>query len=258
MSTFKEYAGVYDLLYLDKPYAAEAEYVIDLMFGEPSCNFEGRSVIEIGCGTGRHAELLAEKGLRVKGYDISTQMIELARGRVRLSGEAVQDRVSFHAEHFRGSSEKVDAVYSLFHVVSYHVTDEQLNQLFSDVSESLVDGGTFIFDYWYGPAVCEIGPSIRCVERRSENSSIFRVSRPNHRKEKNIVDVEFDVFFATPERKETYSRLQEVHSMRYFTTNELSKIAKKYGLMQLVSEEWMTGKKLGKDTWSAVMVLKKK
>ena len=49
--------------------------------------------------------------------------------------------------------QKFDAIVFLFHVMSYQVTNKMLNEVFSNVFKHLNDGGLFIFDFWYGPAV---------------------------------------------------------------------------------------------------------
>jgi len=45
-----------------------------------------RLVLDVGCGDGQNAVLLAEMGARVVGVDISAKAIELARHRAELSG----------------------------------------------------------------------------------------------------------------------------------------------------------------------------
>ena len=46
-------------------------------------------VLDVGCGPGRHAHLLAERGIAVHGIDISHRFVELARGE-RPSGRDVR------------------------------------------------------------------------------------------------------------------------------------------------------------------------
>ncbi|MGH9810959.1 MAG: hypothetical protein ACRD9W_27565, partial [Terriglobia bacterium] len=52
---FSEYAAIYDLIYRDKDYAAEAEFVTSLISrfapGVPS----SIRLLDLACGTGRHA-----------------------------------------------------------------------------------------------------------------------------------------------------------------------------------------------------------
>ncbi len=55
---------------------------------------EGRSFLDVGCGTGRYALELARRGAsRVVGIDISQKMLELARQ--RMSEERLDDRCRF-------------------------------------------------------------------------------------------------------------------------------------------------------------------
>src|SRR5215475_3395300 len=77
-AVFDTYADYYDLLYRDKDYAGEALYVQSLLarHGKPR-----GAVLDLGCGTGRHALELARLGFAVHGIDASPRMIAHARGR---------------------------------------------------------------------------------------------------------------------------------------------------------------------------------
>jgi len=57
-TVFNDYARYYDLLYQDKDYQAEADYVAGLM---KRFHLEARSILKLGSGTGIHASLLAKK-----------------------------------------------------------------------------------------------------------------------------------------------------------------------------------------------------
>jgi len=52
----------------------EVEFLVTELGLEP-----GMRVLDVGCGPGRHAHLLAERGITVHGIDISHRFIELAR-----------------------------------------------------------------------------------------------------------------------------------------------------------------------------------
>ena len=78
---FDAYAAYYDLLYRDKDYAGEAAYVHGLIRRYAP---GARDILELGCGTGRHAEALMDLGFRVTGVDRSGEMV--ARARERAAG----------------------------------------------------------------------------------------------------------------------------------------------------------------------------
>jgi len=48
---FERYAAYYDLLYRDKDYAAEVDYVLHTLHEAAP---QIKAVLELGCGTGRH------------------------------------------------------------------------------------------------------------------------------------------------------------------------------------------------------------
>lgn len=54
----------------------EIEFLIPALGLEP-----GMRVLDVGCGPGRHAYALAERGIEVHGVDISQRFVDLARGR---------------------------------------------------------------------------------------------------------------------------------------------------------------------------------
>ncbi|HEY2400385.1 MAG TPA: class I SAM-dependent methyltransferase, partial [Steroidobacteraceae bacterium] len=56
---FDAYAAYYDLLYRDKDYPGEARYVQSLLRRH---GVSDGDLLELGCGTGRHAEQLVRLG----------------------------------------------------------------------------------------------------------------------------------------------------------------------------------------------------
>ena len=77
MSNFLNYAHVYDLLYAEKDYKSEAGYVHSLL--EKFAHTKVYEILDIGCGTGKHAYEFAQRGIQVTGIDLSEKMIQIAR-----------------------------------------------------------------------------------------------------------------------------------------------------------------------------------
>ena len=77
---FSESAELYDLIYAEfKDYAAEAEQVAEVVL---RWRPEARSILDLGCGTGRHAALLTESlGSAVDGLDINEDFVDMAAAR---------------------------------------------------------------------------------------------------------------------------------------------------------------------------------
>ena len=73
---FDLYSRYYNLLYQDKNYEGEVEYVYDKLKNYlPNIN----QILELGTGTGIHASLLQKKGLSVTGIELSDEMAQQAR-----------------------------------------------------------------------------------------------------------------------------------------------------------------------------------
>ena len=60
----KEYANTYDALYENKDYEKECDF-IEAIFSKGSLN--AKTVLDLGCGTGGHALVLAKRGYEVLG-----------------------------------------------------------------------------------------------------------------------------------------------------------------------------------------------
>src|SRR5512139_1278741 len=175
MTVFGTYSRYYNLFYRDKDYTGEAEYVHGLIQQHrPGAG----SLLDLGCGTGRHAFLLAEKGYAVAGVDRSEEMLAVANSQVatavRVEARSpVAVPPAFHLGDLRTVrlGRTFDAVVSLFHVMSYQTTNNDLREAFATAREHLAPGGVFIFDCWYGPAVLTDRPAVRV--KRLEDESIY-------------------------------------------------------------------------------------
>lgn len=75
MSVFQSYADYYDVLYSDKDYGAECDF-LESIFGR-YCNRPVRTILDLGCGTGGHTFVLAERGYQISGLRFRTRWLVL-------------------------------------------------------------------------------------------------------------------------------------------------------------------------------------
>lgn len=66
MTVFGDYARYYNVLYQDKDYAGEADFVLSCLKRRHEAP---RTLLDLGCGTGRHALEMARRGVSVTGVD---------------------------------------------------------------------------------------------------------------------------------------------------------------------------------------------
>jgi len=150
-----DYADFYDLIYREKDYAGECN-VLEQAFTR-FASVRPASVLDLGCGTGGHALLLAARGFRVTGVDASEAMLAVARRKAESAGAAVR----FHcasAEEL-ALDERFDAVVSLFNVINYLATPDALRAGLARIRRQLPPGGLLLFDFRHAvPALRSYAP----------------------------------------------------------------------------------------------------
>lgn len=246
---FDAYAAYYDLLYKDKEYAGEAEFVRSLLAQN---GINSGSILELGCGTGKHAEHFARMGYTVHGVDISPAMVDMAHER---KPAELADKLGFELGDVRTVrvGRQFDAVVSLFHVASYQATNDDLAAMFQTAAEHLKPGGVFLFDCWYGPAVLTDRPAVRVKRMQGNGIDVLRIAEPLMHPNENVVDVHYTVH-VTSHADSRVKQLDETHRMRYLFAPELRYMLSEAGLRVLDEQEWMSGKGLDYGTWLATFV----
>lgn len=252
MKVFAHYARYYDLLYKDKDYAGEARFVSGLIKEHAPY---ARTILELGCGTGIHAKLLAEAGYDIHGIDRSSEMLERARCRLTEVSPAVTGKWLFSHGDIQTVrlEDTFDVIISLFHVISYQVTNEDLLATMETTRAHLKPGGIFIFDCWYGPAVLTQKPEVRIKRFEDDVIAVTRIAEPITYPNRNAVDVNYHVLIED-KANNNWQELKETHRMRYLFKPELEYYLSTIGMRIERCVEWMTSKEPGFDTWGVCFV----
>lgn len=254
MTAFREYARFYDLLYRDKDYEAETEFLIGrLRRWAPRAS----NILEVGCGSGRHGLCMSEAGYRVTGIDVSADMVALACRHAAGASAEVRDRLAFKQGDIRSVKlgETYQAATSLFHVVSYLTSDADLHAGFASIRRYLDTGGVFVFDFWHAPAVLAEGPQRREKVVEADGWHIHRRTEPEWEKGHDIVRVNFHVTAIEMATGKVHE-FKEEHSMRYFYPDALNAILAEHGLVEVERGEWPTGAPARDDVFGVYMVAK--
>jgi SAM-dependent methyltransferase len=100
-------------------------------------------VLDVGCGVGRWSRLLASRGARVTGIDLSPTMIEQAKARTVRAG--LMDRCRFLTQDLAAldAGERFDMILGV--TVLQHILDpEALRSAVTRMADHLADGGRMV------------------------------------------------------------------------------------------------------------------
>jgi cyclopropane fatty-acyl-phospholipid synthase-like methyltransferase len=243
---FDSYSHYYDLLYNDKNYVAEVNY-IDALLKEHGLS--GNKLLEFGSGTGKHGRLLAERGYDITGIELSESMVQKAKQSEGFKSQQGDIRKVNLGRNF-------DAVIALFHVVSYQTLIEDVVSVFQRATEHLESGGIFVFDVWYSPAVYNLKPETRVKHIANDMVEVTRIAEPTIFTNENRVDVNYTVFVKS-KVENNFQSFSETHPMRHFSITEIDLVASQIGFERIIAEEFLTGNEPGEETWGVCFVLKK-
>lgn len=250
MEVFKDYAYYYNAFYQDKDYKSEALQVDYLLkkYGE---NIQ--KIINYGCGTGRHELELSKIGYQCTGIDMSSLMIEIAQKNAMKEGLDINYYVAKIQEY--RPQKKYDAVISLFHVMSYQNSNEDILSALRAARAALEQGGIFLFDVWYGPGVLSDKPVVRVKEVEDEQNRLLRIAKPVMHERENIVDVCYEVFVIDKGTGHTKA-INEVHNMRYFFRPELEILLGQAGFKLVDNIDCQTLGETNFASWTSYFIAK--
>ena len=211
----KEYASAYDYLYQDKDYKKECDFLEEIF---SKFSYKVESILDLGCGTGGHAIILAKRGYHVVGVDRSEEMIGIAKRKARNEKLSIKFIKSDITDI--NLNEKFDAIISMFAVISYQTTNIALSNFCRIAKECLISGGVFIFDFWYGPAVISQKPTTCIKEVKLGNDErIVRFTEPFLDILNHTVETRFKVLKLKGYK--LISETNENHLMRFLFPQEI-------------------------------------
>jgi SAM-dependent methyltransferase len=211
------YAATYDTVYAEKNYAAECEAMGKLIarFGRG----ESRKMLDIGCGTGKHAVIFAGRGFDVTGVDQSEPMVAHARERARQQGLGSNPQfLSGDMRSFVGA-QPFDVAVMNFNVIGYMTSNDDALNALAAARKNLRPGALFIADFWYGPAVVADPPGENTREFDGDGVRVIRSSSGRHLPDGQCCEILVKVMRSKGDR--VVDEAVETHRVRYFFPLEL-------------------------------------
>jgi len=253
MNVFQDYTNYYDTIYQDKDYKNECNFLEAILSKYFSKSV--RTILDLGCGTGGHSLILAERGFKVMGIDLSGEMLKIGRKKA--------NERELNIEFIEGDirnlklNQKFDAVISMFAVISYQITNKDLMSTFKTVLKHLKKNGLFIFDMWFGPAVLTQKPSDRFkVIEKNNNERIIRFGTPVLDILDHTVDVKYKIIKLSKDK--VLDEVDEVHKMRFLFPQEIELICDMTGFKVLELCPFMNlGRTPTENDWNVTGIIRK-
>ena len=259
MDSYTSFAYVYDTFMDQEPYDEWADRVCQYLekYGLPCTGdksvAEENIVVDLGCGTGKLTQILAERGYNMIGIDLSEDMLAIAQERRVQSGldilYTLQDMRDFELYGAAG------AMVSVGDSINYLLSEEDLQAMFQCVCRALLPGGVFVFDFKTIHLYRDVIGDRTIAEDRGDCAFIW----DNYYDPDTCIN-EYDlaVFVEDPDSgNNLFRRFDEVHRQRGYTVEELCRAAQKAGLVWIEMQDTATGGIVDEETERATAVVKK-
>lgn len=238
MEAYTGFARVYDLFMEDIPYQEWKDAILGILTEH---GIRDGLVLELGCGTGKMTEHLAEAGYDMIGVDMSEEMLEVAMERREQSGHDIlylcQDMREFE---LYGT---VRAIVSVCDSINYILEEEELLGVFRLVKNYLDYGGLFLFDINTVYKYQEVLGELTIAENREEGSFIWE----NYYDEKSGIN-EYDLTLFIQEESGYYRKYEERHYQRGYEVEAVKKMIEDAGLEVLGVYDGYTKEKVKEDS----------
>jgi SAM-dependent methyltransferase len=209
------HARVYDALYADKPYADEARFVHELAGAPP-----GGKLLDVACGTGRHALAFADLGYDVVAADLNEELLAVGR-------EAAGGRVRFVEGDMRTlelDGGPFDVVTCLFDSIGYARDNVGVVATLRSLGRHAADDGTIVVEFLHAPAIVR-GADPRRVRTVAlpDGRELSRISETTLDAERMLMSVRYELSLDGEHASETQVN-------RVFSVPELRLLAETAGL----------------------------
>lgn len=218
MSSYNEFAEVYDLFMEDVDYNSWCGYIEDIfdLYGVKPLR-----ILDTACGTGNITIPMAARGYELCGLDQSCNMLSIAESKAREAKQKIrflnQDMTRMELR------EKYHAVLCMCDGVNYILSEDCLKSYFDSVYKSMENNGLFIFDI----------SSYNKLRYTVGNNTFHDEKNNSHYIWNNNFDeasdtVEMELIFFVP-KGSLYRKFEEHHVQKAYKNDYLTGLLKSSG-----------------------------
>jgi ubiquinone/menaquinone biosynthesis C-methylase UbiE len=220
---FKSLARHYDLLYSWKDYKKEVETIRALIRTYKTS--PGTDLLEVACGTGKHAKLLQDQ-FSIVATDLNEDMLRIARWRCKRVSFVRADMVNFEL------GRQFDIVLCLFSSIGYVRTHARLKKTLSNFARHLETGGVAIIEPWWSKASYRVGT----VTMTTVGNDDVKIARQSVSKVRGNISI-MDMHYLIGERNKAVTHHVDRHELGLFERRDMLACMREAGLRAHFQEQ---------------------
>ena len=215
---------------------------------------EKNLVVDLGCGTGKLTEILADRGYDVMGIDLSEEMLGMALER----RDSLRHKTLYLCQDMREFElyGTAGTFVSVGDSVNYLLTDEDMARLFERVNTFLFPGGIFVFDFKTLHLYRDVIGDSTIAEDREDCSFILENWYDD---EARINEYDLSLFIRENRMGEDdnlFRKYQEIHRQRGYTLEEMKRFAQAAGMTWITEMDSDTMGPVGEESERILCVVR--
>lgn len=248
-----KYAEYYNYIYANKPYKNEAAFVHACLQRNGAGGIQ--NLVELACGTGRHAFELEKLGYQILATDYSADLLAVAQAEAKRIASTVE--FELHDMRDLKVDRTFDAAYCLFDSIGYVQTNEAVLQVLRNVHSLVRDKGLLILEFWHAAAMLRGYEPVRQARWPLPAGELLRSSQTSLHVDRQLAEVHYTLR-EIDMAGNVVAELEETQLNRYFLVQEMALFLRQAGFSP---REWLpayqTDEAIGPDTWHIMVVAQK-
>ena len=221
MGAYEALAESYDRLTNDVDYEATVDFYMQILARE---GLKPRTCVDLACGTGSVTAILAQRGYRVTGVDMSEEMLTVAA----MKTQDLEPRPMFSCQYLQELRlpRAVDMAVCALDSLDYILDPADCKEAIRRVYKALNPGGIFIFDV-------NTPEKLRAMDDQvflDEDDDVYCVWRGEFDEQTNICSYGMDLF---QRHGEVWHRSFEEHREYAYSREQLTEYLKAAGFTHI-------------------------
>ena len=221
MGAYEALAESYDRLTNDVDYEATVDFYMQILARE---GLKPRTCVDLACGTGSVTAILAQRGYRVTGVDMSEEMLTVAA----MKTQDLEPRPMFSCQYLQELRlpRAVDMAVCALDSLDYILDPEDCKEAIRRAYKALNPGGIFIFDV-------NTPEKLRAMDDQvflDEDDDVYCVWRGEFDEKNNVCSYGMDLF---QREGEVWHRSFEEHQEYAYSREQLTGFLKEAGFTHI-------------------------